>query len=60
MDATQVLQYYREHSVFTDQGKYAALYEELPRDVPGLVQVVQGLIIPQGWSQFFTARENAH
>ncbi len=46
MDATQVLQYYREHSASTDPGKYAALYEELPRDVPGLVRVVQGLLIP--------------
>lgn len=46
MDATQVLQYYREHSVLTDPGKYAALYEELPRDVPGLARVVQGLLIP--------------
>lgn len=46
MDATQVLQYYREHSALTDPGKYAALYEELPRDVPGLARVVQGLIIP--------------
>jgi len=46
MDATQVLRYYREHSVFTDPGKNAALYEELPRDIPGLVRVVQGLLIP--------------
>lgn len=46
MDTTQLLQYCREHSVFTDPGKYAVLYEELPRDVPGLVRVVQGLLIP--------------
>ncbi|MBA2287319.1 MAG: transglutaminase domain-containing protein [Ktedonobacteraceae bacterium] len=46
MDATQVLQYYREHTTFTDPGKYAALYKELPRDVPGLARVVQGLLIP--------------
>jgi transglutaminase superfamily protein len=46
MDATQVLQYYREHSALTDPGKYAVLYEALPHDVPGLALVVQGLIIP--------------
>jgi hypothetical protein len=46
MEALQALQYYREHSAFTDPGKYAALYEELPRDVLGLARVVQGLLIP--------------
>ena len=45
MDTTQVLAYYRAHSSLTDPGRYAALYENLPRDVPGLVRVVQGLII---------------
>ncbi len=45
-DTAQILAYYREQSVFTDPGKYAALYEELPRDVPSLAQVVQGLLIP--------------
>lgn len=45
MDATQVLQYYRTQSSLTDPGKYVALYDELPRDVPGLVRIVQGLII---------------
>lgn len=46
MRTTPILQYYREHSAFTDPGKYAALYEDLPREVSTLVQVVQGLIIP--------------
>lgn len=46
MVATEVLQYYREHSVFTDPGKYAALNEDLPGDVPALARVVQGLLIP--------------
>ena len=42
----QVLAYYREQSLLTDPGKYAYLYEDLPRDVAGLVSVVQGLLIP--------------
>lgn len=46
MDTTQILAYYRQHSVFTDPGKYASLYEELPHDIAALVRVVQGLIIP--------------
>ncbi len=45
MDTTQLLAYYRAHSSLTDPGRYAALYDDLPRDVPGLVRVVQGLII---------------
>jgi hypothetical protein len=27
---------------------------------PGKCKIVQGPIIPQGWCQFFAARENAH
>ncbi len=46
MDITQLLAYYRQHSLFTDPGKYAPLYEELPQDIPGLARHVQGLIIP--------------
>lgn len=42
----QVLAYYREQSLLTDLGKYAYLYADLPRDVAGLVSVVQGLLIP--------------
>ncbi|GHO59832.1 transglutaminase-like domain-containing protein [Ktedonobacter robiniae] len=42
----QVLAYYREQSALTDPGKYAYLYADLPRDMAGLVSVVQGLLIP--------------
>jgi hypothetical protein len=42
----QVWAYYREQSLLTDPGKYAYLYADLPRDVAGLVSVVQGLLIP--------------
>lgn len=39
------LVYYATHSQFTDPGDYAALYDDLPRDIAGLCRVVQGLII---------------
>ena len=45
MVTRQVLQYYRQHSILTDPGAYAALYEDLPRDVPGLIRVVQEVLI---------------
>ena len=40
-----VLAYYAQQSAITDPGPYAALYGDLPHDVPGLARVVQGLII---------------
>lgn len=46
MNAIQVLTYYREQSALTDPGRNAALYDDLPRDIPGLAHVIQGLIIP--------------
>ncbi len=45
MVTRQVLQYYRQHSRLTDPGAYAALYEDLPRNVPGLIRVVQEVLI---------------
>ncbi|HEX4208284.1 MAG TPA: transglutaminase-like domain-containing protein [Ktedonobacteraceae bacterium] len=48
MVATQILAYYRQHSLFTDPGVCADLYADLPHDVAGLAQVVQGLIIHPG------------
>jgi len=46
MEVTQPLTYYRQHSVFTDPGRYASLYEALPQDIAGLTRLVQGLLIP--------------
>jgi hypothetical protein len=46
MDTHGMLQYYREHSAFTDPGTLAALYDALPSDAAGLVRIVQGLLIP--------------
>ncbi len=38
--------YYTKHSPFTDPGEYAAHFDDLPRDLPGIVRAIQGLIIP--------------
>jgi hypothetical protein len=48
MISSQVLDYYRQHSILTDPGTQASLYEDLPHDVPGLAKVVQGVIIYPG------------
>jgi hypothetical protein len=41
----ETLEYYKGHSVITDPGKYAYLYEALPETIPELCKVVQGLLI---------------
>ena len=41
-----VLNFYRDHSPFTDPGAHAACFAALPRDLPGIVRAIQGLIIP--------------
>lgn len=37
--------YYATQSPYTDPGEYAARYDDLPRDIAGLCEVVQGLVI---------------
>jgi excinuclease ABC subunit A len=39
------LEYYKEHSVITNPGRYSGLYEALPESIPELCQVVQGLLL---------------
>jgi excinuclease ABC subunit A len=39
------LSYYTSHSPFSDPGHYTFLYTDLPDDLPGLIQVVQGFLI---------------
>jgi len=39
------LEYYKGHSIMTDPGKYAHLYDELPETIPQLCQVVHGLLM---------------
>ncbi len=40
----QILDFYARPGAMTSAGKYAALFEELPNDVPSLVRIVQGLV----------------
>lgn len=39
------LEYYKGHSIMTNPGKYAHLYDELPETIPQLCQTVQGLLL---------------
>jgi len=39
------LEFYKEHSVITNPGRYTYLYKTLPETVPQLSQVVQGLLL---------------
>lgn len=39
------LEYYKGHSVITNPGRYAYLYDTLPETIPQLCQVVQGLLL---------------
>ncbi len=42
----KILSFYTQHSPLTDPGQHANLYDDLPDDIPSLVKVVQGLLIP--------------
>jgi hypothetical protein len=44
-DLTRVLGFYAEHSPITDPGPYRRLFDGVPRDVAGVVRVVQGLLM---------------
>ncbi len=44
-DTAIMLKYYTQQDTITDPGKYAYLYQDLPSDIPQLVQVVQGVMI---------------
>lgn len=46
-----LLNYYTSHSIMTDPGNYAHLYEDLPTEISELCKVVQGVMIHVFWSQ---------
>lgn len=46
-----VLDYYSTLGQMSDPRKYAALYSDLPRDIPSLVRIVQGLLIHIFWAE---------
>ena len=47
--------YYTHHSAITDPHPYAHLFDDLPRDLPSLMEVVQGLLVfPYGaWAEHY-------
>src|SRR5688572_5649394 len=51
----KTVHYYSQQSAITDPGTYAYIFEDLPQDLPGLMQVVQGvLIFPfAGWAKHY-------
>lgn len=48
-----VRDYYAQHSVITDPGGYASLFDPLPRNIPVLVKVVQGLLLHLLWAKSY-------
>jgi hypothetical protein len=45
------LKYFAQYGKMTDPGPYADLYDDLPSDIPALVQVVQGLMVHVFWAE---------
>src|SRR5512138_428586 len=45
------LTFFTQYGKITNPGSYAQLYNDLPSDVPSLVQVVQGLMIHIFWAE---------
>ena len=45
--------YYTEQSEITGPRAYAALFDDLPTDIPGLVTVVQGLLVHPGYAPLY-------
>jgi len=48
-----IIAYYTQQSRITDPGAYSDLFADLPRDIPGLCRVVQGLIIHYRGGEMF-------
>lgn len=47
-----ILDYYTHPAIMTSGGRCAAMFEALPRDVPALVQVVQGLLLHEHLAEY--------
>jgi hypothetical protein len=47
------LDYYACHGPITDPGDHAELFDDLPKTVPALCRVVQGLMIHRGFTDFY-------
>jgi len=44
-------EFFTRHGMMSDPGKYADLLQDLPADLPGLVQYVQGLLVHIFWAE---------
>ena len=53
MTQDEILAYYTAQGAMTDPRAHASLYEDLPKDVPGLVKVVQGLMVHIFWARAY-------
>jgi hypothetical protein len=51
METNDPLQYYATHGVMTDPEEYGHLFNGLPKDIPSLCGVVQGLILHAHWAE---------
>jgi hypothetical protein len=45
-----ILDFYTQPAVMTSAGSYAPLFDGLPREISGLVRVVQGLLLHEQWA----------
>ena len=59
MPDLNTLQYYTQQSEITDPLEYGHLFDELPGDVPRLVEIVQKLVVPFGWAKSYGLRLSA-
>ena len=50
------LTHFAQYGKITHPGPYAHLYQDLPSDIPSLVQVVQGLIVHVFWAERYGLR----
>lgn len=49
----EILDFYTRPAAMTSGGAHASRFDELPRDVPSLVRVVQGLVLHQHWARAY-------
>jgi excinuclease ABC subunit A len=52
-DTRPILEYYTRHSVITDPGKYASLFDDLPYGIQSFVKIVQGLLVSLPWEDAY-------
>ncbi len=50
---TDPLGYYASHGPISDPGQYSSTFDGLPTDVPGLCEVVQGLLVHPYWAPVY-------